>query len=142
MPLFLNNRIMKTLLFTLPLCLLLISSCNNAQKGEKLYIKTVDVTGTGENQVKKETITEVTSDYFEVSLSSQSDGGYHAEKDVVIPTSITDYKEVFFTIVDKNGTETHFKTSTEFLNFMSAHGYKMVDQVKNEYGGDYTFKKK
>ena len=33
-------------------------------------------------------------------------------------------------------------TSTEFLNFMSAHGYDLVDQIPNQYGGDYTFKRK
>jgi hypothetical protein len=142
---------MKKLLFTLPLCFLLISSCNNAPKNsstanskktEKLYIKTTDVTGVDEKKVKKETISEVITDYFECELSSQEDGGYHAQKDIVTPTSIENFKFVFFTIVEKDGNEIHFMTSTDFLNYMSAHGYEMVTQIPNEYGGDYTFKKK
>jgi hypothetical protein len=142
---------MKKLLFTLPLCLLLISSCNNApkntsggnsKKADKLYIKTTDVTGVDEKQIKKETISEVTSDYFEATLGSQSDGGYLAEKVIAESESIKNFKYVFFTIVDQNSTNIKFQTSTEFLNFMSKHGYELVTQIPNEYGGDYTFKKK
>ena len=137
---------MKRLSFILSLCLLLVISCNNVSKksssAEPLYIKTTDVTGVDEEQIKKETISEVTLDYFEVSLSSQTDGGYHADKDIITPTSIENFKAVFFTIVDKDRQEIHFLTSTEFLNFMSAHGYELVSQLLNEYGGDYTFKKK
>lgn len=134
---------MKTLLCTLSFCLLLICSCNNSTKNEKLYIKTIDITGVDEKEVKKETISEVTSDYFEVSLSAYDHFNYYkGERDLVAPTSIENFKSVFFTIIDKNGNDIQFKESTEFLNFMSTHGYEMVDQIKNEYGGDYTFKKK
>ena len=138
---------MKTLLFTLSFFLLLITSCNNApknsSKSEKLYIKTTTVTGVDKKQVKTDVNSVVNSDYFEVSLSAYADYTYYkGQRDIVTPTSIENFKSVFFIIVDKDGNDIKFKESTEFLNFMSAHGYEMVDQVKNDYGADYTFKKK
>jgi hypothetical protein len=35
-----------------------------------------------------------------------------------------------------------FKNSTEFLNFMDARCYEMLDQKKEKLRTDYTFKKK
>lgn len=61
---------------------------------------------------------------------------------IITPESAENFKSVFLTIVNKDGGEIKFMTSTEFLNFMSGHGYEMVAQIPNEYGGDYTFKKK
>jgi hypothetical protein len=114
----------------------------------KLFIQTIDVSGTGKSQVKKESISVVTQDYFEVSLSSYKPeaGGtryYKAKRDLISPTSTKDFKmKLFFIVKDDKGTELRFVDSTEFLNFMSAHGYKMVDQVKDKFRTDYTFQKK
>jgi hypothetical protein len=138
---------MKTTLFTLSFYILLINSCNNTPKNilkyETLYIKTTTGADVDGKQVRTDTISKVTSDYFEVSLSSYSDGAYYkGQRDLVSPVPGEDFKAVFFIISEKDGTEIQFKESTVFLNFMSAHGYEMVDQVKNRYGADYTFKKK
>jgi hypothetical protein len=137
---------MKPLLIALSFCLLSIFSCNNTPKNssktEKLIIKTTTVIGTGKDQKEDDVISEVTSDYFEVGLSEQTTGGYLAQKDIVLPKIGEPFKFVFFRILQKDGTNINFMTSTEFLNFMSAHGYEMVDQLKNDYGADYTFKKK
>lgn len=137
---------MRNLVFIWSVCLLLACSCNsspkNSNKFEKLIIKTTDVSGVADKQVKKETISEVSTDYFECELSEQTDGGYHAQKDIITPESVDNFKFVFFTIVDKDKNEIHFMTSTDFLNFMSAHGYELVSQIPNQYGGDYTFKRK
>jgi hypothetical protein len=143
---------MKTLLIALSFCLLFIlnscnntpknSSTNNSKKTEKLYIKTISATGVDKNQVKTETISEVTTDYFEVGLGSLTTGGYSGQKDIITPEVGKEFKFVFFYIVKKDGSNITFTTSTEFLNFMSARGYEMVDQLKNNYGADYTFKKR
>lgn len=133
----------QTLLFAISLLLIAVSCKNSTtSKSEKLLIKTYEITGMLEDQVKKETINEVDSDYFEISLDSQTTGGYLAHKDLVKPTSVEDFKSTFITIVDQAGEAVIFMTSTEFLNYMSGHGYEMVDQALNEYGGDYTFKRK
>jgi hypothetical protein len=95
-----------------------------------------------EKQVKKETISEVNSDYFECELSVQTDGGFHAQKDIIKPQTHENFKFVFFTIVDKDKKEIQFMTSTEFLNIMSTHGYELVNQIPGDYGGFYTFKRK
>jgi hypothetical protein len=137
---------MKPLLFTLSVCLLLMNSCNNTPKNsskvEKLYIKTTTATESGKDMQKTEIISEITSDYFEATLDEQTTGGYLAQKDIVLPEVGKPFKSVFFQISQKDGTLIKFMTSTEFLNYMSAHGYELVTQIPNEYGGDYTFKKK
>jgi hypothetical protein len=143
---------MKSLLFTSLYFILLISSCGIAIKessvAEKLYIKTTTYTGIGPTQIKTETISEITSDYFEVGLrflyglESISEGQYIATKDIIRPSSDENFKNVFLNIVHKDGSLIIFSLTTDLLNFMSAHGYEMVDQLKNDEGVDYTFKKK
>jgi hypothetical protein len=143
---------MKTFLIPLSLCLLLIiSSCKNAPKNpsndntsrtEKLYIKTTTTTGTGKEAATKETITEVHSDYFEVGLDLQKTGEYSASKEIYVPKTGEKFKYIFFTISQEDGTMIKFNTSEEFLNFMSSRGYDMVNQIRNEYGANFTFRKK
>jgi hypothetical protein len=137
---------MKIFITFLSLSLLICASCNqnkgNSTKVEKLYIKTTLAEKPGSEMKTTETISEISSDYFEVSLSSQTDGGYHAQKDVIEPIPGQPFKAEFFQMSEQNGTLIKFMTSTEFLNFMSAHGYELVNQITNEYGGDYTFKRK
>jgi hypothetical protein len=137
---------MKKLVVPLFLSMILFYSCNHNRtrtaKLEKLFIKTTVAEEAGSEMKKNETISEITSDYFEVSLSSQTDGGFHAQKDIIEPEPGKPFKAEFFQISQQNGTLIKFMTSTEFLNFMSAHGYELVDQIPNQYGGDYTFKRK
>jgi hypothetical protein len=131
---------------------MLITSCGKTTKKssvyEKLFIKTISYTGLGPEQVKTETTSEITSDYFEVGLrfkyglESLSQGQYIAARDIIRPSSEENFKNVFFNIVDKDGNLIIFSTTTDLLNFMSAHGYEMVDQFKDEDGVDYTFKRK
>ncbi|MFC2119192.1 hypothetical protein ACFLSY_11170 [Bacteroidota bacterium] len=112
-------------------------------KKPQVYIKTVSAVGVDENQVKTDTITTIDTDYFEVGLYLMVDEtNYTTKKDIVKPTSIENFKSVFFYLVDNDGMKINFKGSTEFLNFMSERGYEMVDQVKFDYHTDYTFKKR
>ena len=115
-----------------------------------LYIQTVTVIGTGDKQKTTKEITTINSDYFEVSLSSYGnvnpnkagDSGFRAGKEIENPKIDAEFRYVFFDITDKDGTILDFKTSTDFLNFMSERGYEMIDQIKSKYHTDYTFKKK
>ena len=96
----------------------------------------------GKEMKKSEVVSEINTDYFEVGLSSQTTGGFLAQKDVVEPEVGAPFKAVFFQVCLKNGTNIKFMTTTEFLNFMSALGYEMATQLPNKYGVDYTFKRK
>jgi hypothetical protein len=137
---------MKTLSIVLSFYLLLISSCNNSpkasSKAETLYIKTTTAEKIGKDMKKSEVVSKINTDYIEVGLSSQTTGGYLTQKDIVEPKLDIPFKSVFFQVCQKDGTNIKFMTTTEFLNFMSAHGYDMVTQIPNQYGGDYTFKRK
>jgi len=83
------------------------------------------------------------TDYIEISLDSYDNAQhYEANKDLEKTyKSTTDYKFVLLKVIDNQGNPIQFKTSTDFLNFMSEKGYKMVDQKKGEYNIDYTFNK-
>ncbi|MGB8491452.1 MAG: hypothetical protein WCE64_10365 [Bacteroidales bacterium] len=79
---------MKPLLISLSFYLLLTYSCSNppknSSKAEKFYIKTTTAIGSSvENLKTTDVVSEITSDYFEVSLASQTDGGYLAQKDII-----------------------------------------------------------
>ena len=148
-----NNYYMKTLSIALSFCLMLIiSSCKNipktqttigkSPKAEKLFIKTTSATGVDKNQIKTDSISEITSDYFEIRLGLLTTGGYGASKDVITPEVDKEFKYVFFYIVNADGSNIKFTTSTEFLNYMSARDYELVNQIPNNYGADYTFKRK
>lgn len=126
--------------------MLLLFSCNNnpkaSTKAEIIYIKTTTAMESGKEMKKTEVVSEINTDYFECGLSAQTDGGYHAQKDIVEPEVGVPFKAVFFQVCQKDGTLIKFMTTTEFLNFMSAHSYDMVTQIPNKYGADYTFKRK
>ena len=107
-----------------------------------LYINTYTLIGTDVKKMKTG-FSVVKSDYFEVGLNLTADQlSYNAGKELEVATSMEHYKSVSIQIVDKNGKFILFNNSTEFLNFMSSHGYAMVDQTKKEFGIDYTFKRK
>ncbi len=96
-----------------------------------------------EKQIRKDTTTTVESEYFEVKLSSVSNGEFYiAGKQLLKPQIGREYKTEFFKVVDEQGKELEFKTPTDFLNFMSNAGYELKEQEKQTFGIDYTFKKK
>ena len=132
---------MKIKLLVIVSFFFLFSCQSNTQ--ESLLINTRTVTGSGENSKVTSVISTIESDYFEVTLSELSDEPkFIAKKDLIEPSSMENYKYVFFNISDEEGENLKFDTSADFLNFMSERGYNLVDQVKNKYGGDYTFQKK
>lgn len=141
-----NKNVFK-LVSLLIFLLFAITSCNFFHNNsEPIYIKTITSEGNAVDMKNVKTISKITNlstDYFEVSLSILADKDlYIASKDIEKPSSIEKYKSVSFVISDEKGKNLNFKTSTEFLDFMSKHGYEMVDQNKSEYSTDYTFKKK
>lgn len=116
----------------------------NSTSGPKLYILTTTAVGTDENQVKTDSLSEITSEYFEVGLYLLSDGnkGYVATKKIEEPTSLENFRYVFFNVTDENGETQYFKSSTEFLNYMAERDYVMQAQEKDKYHTDYVFKKR
>ena len=100
-----------------------------------LYIKTTTATGEGDNQVFTDTTTMVDSDNFEVTLTAMGIGlaiYYYGSKDIG--------NGKFFNIVESDSIA-KFRGSGEFLNYMSERGYKMVDEKRDEFSTDYTFKR-
>ena len=87
----------------------------------------------------------VNSEYFEISLYELVDPnkGYSPKKEIYKSEIGVDeeYKSITMHLVDQNDGYLFFKTTTDFLNYMSAHDYEMIDQMEHKYRTDYTFKK-
>ena len=110
---------------------------------KEIFIKTAITT---ENSSKKDldsiiSYSSIHSNYFEVALYSMEHGGYMAEK--VTDESLVGepFRMTLFVITDIKRNPIRFKSSTDFLNFMSEHDYNMVTEMKSKYRTDYTFKK-
>ena len=130
----------KVILFCL-VTVLIITACGKHKS--ELYILTTTVHGSDDKEVRKDSLTMIDSDYFETSLESMSNGTiYRAGKELVKPSIDQEFQMTFFEIVAKDRTSLRFKTSGEFLKFMSSKGYEMTDQTKYKYHTDYTFKRK
>lgn len=131
-----KNSIIKTK--SILICLVIISCASKSN----IYIK-VSTT----NEINKKMITSdseylLKSDYFEIELKSYKNGDFFkAETDLIKPKAFEDFKLSTLYIVDKNGEPLEFKSSTDFLNFMSKNGYEMKDQKENKYSTKYTFKR-
>jgi hypothetical protein len=109
----------------------------------QVFVKLSTTTGVNEKQITKDSNYVIENDYFEVGLYSVGQGkSYIAEKEIEEPRSIENFKSVTLYIVDSTQNPISFKSSTEFLNYMSERGYEMVDQEKLKYHTDYTFKRK
>ena len=132
---------MKNLLFITTLLFIgCEQSAPEASKYPALLIKTTTVVGEDRKDVKSE----VSTDYFDVTLAQtvDKDKGFMATKRIQDPEPGKQFSAVFFYMVDSSGENQYFRTSTDFLNFMSAHGYDVANQIPNRYGADYTFKRK
>lgn len=154
----LYTLIMKKHLVSIMLIFSLLIACTNEKKEvtqkpnetneivptPKLYVQTVTIVGVDENEKTSKKSTVIDSDYFEIGLFSLVDKskGFHAKIDIEKPESIDNFRMVFAQIVDERDSAIYFRGSTEFLNFISERGYKMIDQVKKKYSTDYTFQKK
>ena len=135
---------MKKRLFLMILCKTSIWTSCNKQKttgagekvelnGPQLFIKTVNAAGSDEKQMKKDSLTVVNAHYFEVGLyETEDEPGSFAAKN----------KGALFDVVREDGSDIRFKSSAEFLTFMSELGYELVDHLNFKYHTDYTFEKK
>lgn len=129
--------------FVMIFSLFIIGSCTNTEV-PKLYIKTLTSTGVISNiegAVQKDTVSLYTDDYLEVSLNLNTGGIYKANRVIEQETHEENFKVVTFFISNEQGQVMTFKTSTEFLNYMSIRKYELVSKDEYEFRTDYIFKK-
>lgn len=122
------------------------NTVNSNQEGinPKLFISTRTRIAIKGIETDSSIVSIINSDYFEVRLSSLADEAKFIARNNTINAYEDggNFKFVDFTIANKTGKSYKFETNTDFLNFMSERGYDLVDQIKNKYSVDYTFKKK
>lgn len=123
--------------------LFIIGSCTKTEV-PKLYIKTLTSTGvisSIEGAVQKDTVSLYTDDYLEISLNLNTGGIYKANRVIEQETHEENFKVVTFFISNEQGQVMTFKTSTEFLNYMSIRKYELVSKDEYQYRTDYMFRK-
>ncbi len=125
---------MRNKLFTL-LILAFLVSCENIKP---LYVEKAPLSDA------PKTVSAFNEDYFEIELAKMEGGSYSIATKGIEENTSTGLPTAFITIVpdEKSSDPIHFKESTEFLNFMSDHGYEMVEQKEYKLKNTYTFKKK
>lgn len=129
---------MKTNILLLAIALFI--SCNQT---EKLYIRTYTTITEDGKQVTTDTVSAVNGDYFDIDLNSVNNGEHYiGSKNIESPTSMENFRLIRVAVTDDKGDVLKFKSTTDFMNFMSVRGFEMKDQKDKRYGTAYTFKKK
>ncbi len=154
------KRIIQSLTPVILLCFLL--SCGNTtQKSDeiqdekvvtnqtnqelpKLVIKTTAASNQGDEKEEQVTINEYFDAYFEMDLTQYLDvnRGFKAQKIVKKNVTTEGFSVVFNEIVDDNENVLDFKSTTDFLNYMDARGYEMVEKKETSSKIQLTFKRK
>lgn len=85
----------------------------------------------------------ISTDYLDMNLVLLAEqDSFIGEKKIQDPISMEDFKVVRLNVSDKYGEYLYFKSSTDFLNYMSSCGYEMASQSRTRYDYLYTFKRK
>jgi hypothetical protein len=131
--------------------ILAMSACNQTNVETKnsvdsknnlgLFISTLTAKSVNDSLSRTEQLSEIKLEYFEVKLVKQIDD-FIATKDIENSKNGNNIKLVSISIVDRNGKLMHFKSSIEFLNYMSDRGYDVFNQVQEKESVNYTFKKR
>lgn len=130
-----NIKVRPSLIRIICLFFLVIAAicCDSAQ--ERLRINITSIVDSGQEEVRTDSIREVTSEYFEVNLEryrTDSTIWYEAKKDIKL-TGSGRFEYQFFKVVGTNGKPIQFETSTEFLSYMSARHYALFAKDENSY---------
>lgn len=134
------HYILKTQIFLFFITVIL--SCQSKET-KHITIKTTTVKGQSGREQRKDSISIVSSEYFNVNLESVNNGEFYVARESVresIVGSEIDFELI--NVVDDKGKELRFKDSTQFLNFMGERGYEMKEQKEKKFSFSYTFKRK
>jgi len=108
-----------------------------------LYITKQIITDVKGKVIQKDSIFVMDSSNFNMSLHYTGEKkGHIAKKDIDTYRSLEGFKEEFAIISDRNGQPMYYKGTIDFLNYMSEHGYDMMDQKVGNYVIDYRFRRR
>jgi len=113
----------------------------------QVILRTADCSNSSGEMKIDYTFSTLNDTYFQITLSEMVSGGLKAKETILEPTSSVNFHTIFIQIVSNKTDLTKeagksFTSYVDFLNFMDKNGYDMVDQTKNKYSVDYTFKRK
>jgi len=108
-----------------------------------LYITKQTFTDVNGKLIQKDSTALMDSAYFNMSLHYTGEKkGHIAKKDIGGNNALENFREEFVIISDKNGQPVYYKGTVDFLNYMSEHGYDVMDQKVGNYVIDYRFKRR
>jgi hypothetical protein len=110
---------------------------------EKLYTKTITISGPRDNEKRDSVFTTVTEATFEIGFHSLNQGQrYSAQTTLERPKLGQEFRQVKLYLANADGTDVFFKNADEFIAYMDARGYEKASETKQRFSVDYAFKKK
>ncbi|HEY0652705.1 MAG TPA: hypothetical protein VGD65_06235 [Chryseosolibacter sp.] len=110
---------------------------------EKLYTKTITISGPRDNEKRDSVFTTVTTPTFEIGFHSISQGTkYSAQKTIERPKVGQEFRQVKLYLANADGTDVFFKDADEFIAYMDARGYQKTTETKQRFSVEYIFSKK
>lgn len=142
----------KNNLATIIILAFLIISCSKSEKNQESIPSTVQppkvlmnlstFTGVDEKQIAKDSNYYLNTDYFEIGLYPTDRNTYVAYEKIEKATSLENFKSVTLYISDNENKMLHFKSPTDFMNYLSDRGYEIQGKIQAKKHINYTFKKK
>ena len=119
--------------------LVLVYSCSN-KGGKALNIKESVFTAIDGKAKSVDSFYTFDKSNLEIDLKGVYDGSkFEATKQIYQSERADNAINIF--LVDENKKDIFFKSSTDFLNYMTDYGYEMIDKKETKYGAQYVFKK-
>ena len=128
---------------TLILVVTLFGACNwNSMKSApSLSLNQVTTTFINEKIISNDSLFTLKKDTFEIGLYSFGGGtSFIAQKEILKPKTVYDYKAVRLYLVDSSGQTISFKNPNSFLKFMADKEFEVQDQRQSQYHTMYVFK--
>jgi hypothetical protein len=121
----------------------MITSAADCLAQEKLYTKTITISGPRDNEKRDSVFVTVNDATFEIGFHSLNQGQrYSAQKTLERPKPGQEFRQVKLYLANADGTDIFFKDAAEFIAYMDARGYEKTSETKQRFSVDYAFRKK
>jgi hypothetical protein len=122
---------------------LVLAAGTDSLAQEKLYTKTITISGPRDNEKRDSVFTNVNDVTFEIGFHSMNQGEkYSAQRTIERPKPGQEFRQVKLYLANADGTDVFFRNAEEFIAYMDARGYEKTSETKQRFSVDYAFTKK
>lgn len=121
--------------------LIALATSKESVAQEKLYTKTITISGPKDNEKRDSVFTVVNDATFDIGFHSVK-GRYSAQRTLERPKVGQEFRQVKIYLANADGSDIFFKDADEFVAYMDSRGYAKTTETKQRFSVDYTFTKK